>query len=184
MTWSWVGFFLLQLDLIKASCFLHRPTLLHKMEMKEVLSAPPSEYQELQFNSYIIVLNVFLHKNVMYGFSFLQQSIVDCSYPCQKCGWKLILIKLNCLICRCFVKILFVGCELFFIVRFIKSTIEITFQYKILPLFCVGPGTNTLLWPSATLWRIPETMWYGPSATSATETPYASDWWRWSSQSR
>ena len=170
----------------KSTLLLAPRYLLHKMEMKEVLSAPPSEYQELQFNSYIIVLNVFLHKNVMYGFSFLQQSIVDCSYPCQKCGWKLILIKLNCksLICWCFVKIRFVGCEFFFIVQFMKNTIEVTFQYKILPWFCVGPGTNTLLWPSATLWRIPETMWYGPSATSATETPYASDWWRWSSQSR
>ncbi|XP_056454146.1 dispanin subfamily A member 2b-like [Gadus chalcogrammus] len=36
--------------MIKAHCFLHRPTLLHKMEMKEVRSAPPSDYQELQFN--------------------------------------------------------------------------------------------------------------------------------------
>ncbi|XP_056454148.1 uncharacterized protein LOC130388703 isoform X2 [Gadus chalcogrammus] len=36
--------------MIKAHCFLHRPTLLHKMELKEVRSAPPSDYQELQFN--------------------------------------------------------------------------------------------------------------------------------------
>ena len=96
VTWSWVGFCLLQTDMIKARCFLHRPTLLHKMEMKEVRAAPPSEYQELQFNRYIIVLNVFGYKNVINGFSFLQQSIVDCSYPCQKCGCKRILIKLNC----------------------------------------------------------------------------------------
>jgi hypothetical protein len=114
VTWSWVGFFPLQTDLIKAHCFLHRPTLLHKMEMKEVRSAPPSDYQELQLNRYIIVLNVFLYKNVIYGFSFLQQSIVDCSYPCQKCGQKRILIKLKCKsLYRCFVKILFVGCEFF-----------------------------------------------------------------------
>ena len=70
MTWTWVGVFLLQTDMIKAHCFLRWPTLLHK---EEILSARPSapQLQEMQYNRYIIVLNVFTVYIYIYIYIYL-----------------------------------------------------------------------------------------------------------------